>query len=226
MLDLGELAERGSGAVRGAVVVVDVLRAFTTAAVALDRGAAEIWPVSTIEEATGLRDATPGALAMGEVDGLPVEAFDLTNSPAAMRSADVAGRVLVQRTSAGTQGVVRTAGHGPQFAASFVCAAATARSIAALDPGDVTFIITGRDHRDGDEDLACAQYVAALLTGGRPDPRPYLERIPRSTAGRLFADPGEPRLSPDDLEEAARLNDVDFALRVTADDGRLRIRAS
>ncbi len=225
MLDLGELTAGGPTVVRGTVVVVDVLRAFTTAAVALGRGAREIWPVATVEEAYALRDATPGALAMGEVDGLPVEGFDLGNSPAAMRHADVAGRVLVQRTSAGTQGVVRTAGHGPQFAASFACAAATVRAVAATRPDDVTFVVTGRDERDGDEDLACAEYLAQLLTGSQDiDPGPYVRRVPRSSAGRRFADPADPQYSLGDLAEAQRVDDVAFALGVDRHAERLRIR--
>ena len=209
---------------RGCVVVVDVLRAFTTAAIALQRGAAEVWPVATVEEACTLRDATPGALAMGEVGGLVVEGFDLSNSPAEMLTADVAGRVLVQRTSAGTQGVVRTVEADHQFAASFVCAGATARAVMALDPDRVTFVITGRDHRDGDEDLACAEYVAALIAGDDPDPEAFTKRVAASTAGGLFVDPGHPELSPHDLELSEQVDLVDFPLRVDRSDSRLRIR--
>lgn len=219
MVDLDE-ADRA----RGTIVVVDVLRAFTTAAVAFARGAREIWPVATVQEARLLRDSTRGSLAMGEVDGLMIAGFDLSNSPAEMAKADVAGRVLIQRTSAGTQGVVRTVHAEHQFAASFSCAGATVRSVLALNPATVTFIVTGRDYRDGEEDIACAEYMAALLRGGQPDPRDYVPRIAASTAGQLFVDPNLPEFSPGDLMLAEQVDLVDFALPVQRSNGRLSIR--
>ena len=205
----------------GVVIVIDVLRAFTTAAIALERGARRIWPVATVEEALAVRDATAGALAVGEVGGLPVEGFDLSNSPTEMARADVAGRTLVHRTSAGTQGIVRTAGASHRFAASFACAGATATALRALEPAAVTFVITGRDDaRDGDEDLACAEYLVALLRGETVDPADFTDRIVASTSGRLFADPALPEYPATDLDYAGHVDLVDFALPVQAVEGR------
>lgn len=69
------------GEARGVVVIIDVLRAFSTAAYALANGAVEISLVGTVEEAFELRAGLPGALIMGEVLGLPVLGFDFSNSP-------------------------------------------------------------------------------------------------------------------------------------------------
>ncbi len=55
--------------VDGAVVVVDVIRAFTTAACAFAAGADAIYLVATVEEALAFKHRTPGALAVGEVGG-------------------------------------------------------------------------------------------------------------------------------------------------------------
>ncbi|HXD12234.1 MAG TPA: 2-phosphosulfolactate phosphatase, partial [Anaerolineales bacterium] len=65
----------------GLVVVIDVIRAFTNAAVAFSRGAQEIYPVSSVEEALQFKATTPNSLACGEVGGLPPEGFDFGNSP-------------------------------------------------------------------------------------------------------------------------------------------------
>lgn len=51
---------------RGAVVVVDVLRAFTTAAYAFAAGARRIWLVESVEHGLTLKARLPGAAAMGE----------------------------------------------------------------------------------------------------------------------------------------------------------------
>jgi 2-phosphosulfolactate phosphatase len=60
-----EGAERATGT----VTVIDVLRAFTTAAVALANGASSIVMVRSVEEALALRDQDIGKICMGEVRG-------------------------------------------------------------------------------------------------------------------------------------------------------------
>ena len=58
-----EGAERATGM----VAIIDVFRAFTTAAVARANGASSIVMVRTVEEAVALRDAGIGEICMGEV---------------------------------------------------------------------------------------------------------------------------------------------------------------
>ena len=65
----------------GVVVVIDVCRAFTTAAYAMGAGAGRIVLAGTVEEALALRDRLTCSLVMGEVGGLPAPGFDLWNSP-------------------------------------------------------------------------------------------------------------------------------------------------
>jgi 2-phosphosulfolactate phosphatase len=123
---------------------------------------------------------------------------------------------VVQRTSAGTQGIARSVAAEHMLAASFVCAAATVRAIRRLADRRVTFVVTGVDrHRDGAEDVACADYLSALLRGEAPDPARYLRRVPASTAGRHFTDEGRPELPAADLVLATELDRFDFAMRVT-----------
>jgi 2-phosphosulfolactate phosphatase len=108
------------------------------------------------------------------------------------------------------------------FAASFVCARATASAIRRLQPATVTLIATGDwIDRDGDEDHACADYLQALLRGepDQPDPTPFVERVRTSDFGRRFNDPGHPAHPAADLGCAAIADRFDFALEVTrADD--------
>ena len=139
----------------GMVVVIDVLRAFTTAAYAFDAGADDITLVSTVEQALALREIMPDALLMGEADGLPIPGFDLSNSPAELVDKPLEGRHLIQRTTSGTQGVVRSIQAETLLASSLVCAGATANFIQELSPDSLTFVITGRRPGGwGDEDAA------------------------------------------------------------------------
>lgn len=205
----------------GVVVVVDVLRAFTVAALAMAAGARAIACVRTVEEALTLRTANPGSLAMGEHNrGRPIPGFDFGNSPSRLAGADLDGRLLIQRTSAGTQGLVAAAtGATTLFAASFTCAKAIARAVRALLTDHVTFVLTGVDTRDGDEDRACADYIGALLDQDHVDPAPFLERVWTADAARAFTGTPHPDLPVEDVELAARADVVGFALRAELRDG-------
>ncbi|MBP7691129.1 MAG: 2-phosphosulfolactate phosphatase [Anaerolineales bacterium] len=174
------------GAARGVVVVIDVIRAFTTAAFAFKAGAAQIVPVGGVAEALGWRARWPAALVMGEVNGLPPAGFDFGNSPSALIGQDLRGRRLIQRTGAGTQGLVRSVSAEVLLAASFVNAAATVNYVQALG-GEAAVTLLPTDHTQ-DEDQACAEYLAAGLRGAWPDPAPYLERV--RAAGRTRIEPG------------------------------------
>lgn len=209
----------------GTVVVIDVLRAFSTAAYAFNAGAKEIILVSGVEEALRLREEIPGALVMGEVGGYKVEGFDFGNSPTEILGQTLAGCSLIHRTSAGTQGVVRSRRADEVLTSSFVCASATALYLKAGNPESVTFVVTGSGRpgtvpEEGDEDAACADYLEAWLRGSSPNPNTYLERVINSPAGMRFADPEEPELPASDLDYCLRLNAFDFAMRVTYQDGR------
>jgi 2-phosphosulfolactate phosphatase len=210
--------------VAGCVVVIDVLRAFTTAAHAFHAGAARISLVDTIEAAFALRDRTQNSLLMGEERGVHIPGFDFENSPVEISTADLNGRALIQRTSAGTQGVVACRGVETLLAASFVCAAATARYLAQTWPSELTFIITGASaRRDGEEDRAAAEYIAALVVGDQPNPEPFLARAMQSDAAQLFIDLGTPKATAD-LSACLRADTHDFAMPIAREAEELVIR--
>lgn len=207
LLDCGKAA--------GVVVVIDVLRAFTTAAYAFAAGARQICLVSSVEEALELRRQTPGALVMGEVKGLPVPGFDFSNSPTQFDGLDLTGWLLIQRTTSGTQGAVRSRRAQHLLAASFVNASATARAIQQLAPSRVTFVITGRRWGGwGDEDAACADYLESLLRDQPAGLEPLLERVRQSSPGRQFSDPAQPDYPPEDLEYCLAVDRFAFAMPI------------
>lgn len=206
----------------GVVVVIDVLRAFSAAAFAFDTGARDIVLVGPIDEAFALKKQLPGALVFGEDRGIKVDGFDFGNSPTELSQQNLVGQRLIQRTSAGTQGVVRSTRAERLLVGSFVVAEATARYIRRLAPPTVTFVITGRnDWLDGDEDTALADYLAARLRSESPDPGPYLARVRQSTAGLIFSQPTQPKTLASDLDYCTQLDRFDFALEVTRQNGLL-----
>ena len=216
---------RNCAQAEGVVVVIDVLRAFTTTAFAFDRGASEILLVSTVEDAFEQRERDPDCLLMGEVDGLPIDGFDLPNSPAMIDTLDLRGRRLVMRTTAGTQGVVLARNAGPLYAAGLGVAAATAREIRRLEPDLVSFVETGvRARGGGEEDSACADYIAGLLTGSPPSREGIRRRVSGSRAALKFTDPNGVDFPRADLRLALQADRFDFAMRVERRDGLAILR--
>ncbi|MBE2221155.1 MAG: 2-phosphosulfolactate phosphatase [Anaerolineae bacterium] len=206
--------------VKGLVVVIDVLRAFTTAAFAFVAGAKEIILVGGIDEAFTLRESMPEALLMGEDRGIFIPGFDYGNSPAALIGENLNGRSLIQRTTAGTQGVVNSINADQIMCSSFVVADATVRLIQSFNPEQVTFVNTGirpETQGYGREDIACSDYITALLHNETPNPEPYLQKVIASREGISHA------LNEDekaDIQCAIDLDRFDFAMLVHKENGR------
>ncbi|MEE8600492.1 2-phosphosulfolactate phosphatase [Euzebya tangerina] len=202
----------------GTVVVVDVLRAFTTAAVALAGGVERYEVVSTVEEAHARRAADPSVLLLGEVDAVKVPDFDFGNSPWELAQEDVTGRTLVHRSSSGTQGVVRSVGAHRILTASFAVAGATARALATevAAAASITFCLTGvRENVDGDEDRACAEYITSLLNSDAVvDPMPYLARVGMASAADKFRAGNPDLFPPADLPFVQVVDRYSFAMEV------------
>ncbi len=214
--------------VQGVVVAIDVIRAFTTAAYAFGAGASEIWLVAGVEEALSLGREIPGAFVMGEDRGRRPEGFHFSNSPVAIAGADIAGRSLVQRTSAGTQGVVAATDAQRLFAASLVCASATAAAISATGLGAPTYVITGRfpdrpDH--GDDDMITAEHIEQIRLGHAPNRNAAAEAVlATEEAARTLAIGGE-HAHRDDIKFAVDVDRFAFAMEVERVGGWLRLVA-
>lgn len=211
---------------RDTVVVVDVLRSFTTAAVLLARGARAIYPVDGVAAATALLGRIESPVSVGAVGGGdPVPGFDFGNSPAQLMQADLAGKSVVLSTAAGVQGLQRFRRAPRLYAASLVCARATAEAIRAAGAREVCFVITGEwVDRDGDEDIACADYIESLLLGHSPAPEAFARRVRDSDFGRRFTAGTSLNLPLADLDLATDADRFAFAMPVRHEGGLLVIR--
>lgn len=201
----------------GAVVVVDVIRAFTTAAYAIAAGARAIHLVDAVEDALAFKAANDGVLAMGEQHGRMPEGFDLPNSPAIVAACDLEGRTLVQRTSAGTRGVIAARSATRLWCASLVCASATAAALASSGLSGPTYVITGRlpdDPSRGDDDLLTAQLIDRLRRGEQVDAAATARAVARSREAALTLALGAGHVHPDDIALATAVDAFDFAMEV------------
>ncbi|MDQ6696259.1 MAG: 2-phosphosulfolactate phosphatase [Actinomycetota bacterium] len=211
------------GDASGAVVVVDVLRAFTTAAYAFGAGVAKIHLVSSVDEALDFKAAHPGVLAMGEDGGCKPSAFDFSNSPVEIAAADVAGRVLVQRTSAGTQGVFAARAATRLWCASLVCASATAAAVRSSGLGAPTYVITGRfadlPEISGSDDLATAELIERARLGQQLGADRTRQEVATSDEARRTLALGAGHVHPDDIAYATDVDRFAFAMEATRVEG-------
>src|SRR5207248_1635796 len=157
-----------------------------------------------------------GAELSAEVHGLPVEGIPISNSPTMVRAADLRGRVLVQRSSRGTQAALAATDADRLFAASLVVAAATARAVLAARPEVVTLVSTAADLGHA-EDRACADYIEARLLGRPVDLGRLLAPLYASDRYRRFAAAEWPGFPPEDLEHALAADRFDFAMPIERD---------
>lgn len=220
LVDIRFIGNDACASVDGLAVVVDVLRAFSFAAYALDAGVERLILMDDLDETLRLAATIDGALA-GK-DGRPAQGFDLFNSPGQLRErSDLGGRTIVHRTTAGTVGAIAARHADHLLCASFVVAEATAMRIRRLRPASVSFVITGAGGR-GDEDLACAEYLAARVRGEKPDPVPFLARV--EAAGerlRRAVELGFEGVHADDVALCTDLDRFDFAMAAAERDGHL-----
>lgn len=210
---------------QGIVIVIDVLRAFSTAAYAFSCGAKGIVLVSGVEEALSLKSQIPNSRVMGEVGGLPPEGFDFGNSPTHISTEELSGITIIQRTGAGTQGAVRSQNANRMLASSFVVADATVQFVKKLAAHEVTFVITGRTFSGGDEDVACAEYLQQRFEGNQPDTQPFIQRVYDSRDALQHLDPAQTGFPLSDLEYCTQIDKFDFAMPITREDGKLVMRA-
>ncbi len=89
------------------VVIIDVLRMGSTLVAALENGARKIIPVADAEMVSRLAppDGRSTKLRAGERGGIPVEGFDLGNSPLEYTAGVVGGKTIVITTTNGTRAV-------------------------------------------------------------------------------------------------------------------------
>jgi len=211
----------GAEKAAGAVAVIDVFRAFTTAAVVLANGASRIIMVGSVEEALALRASGAVQLCMGEVGGVAPPEFDFGNSPFEVAPQDFTGKVVAQRTSAGTQGIVAARGAEALYATSLVTARSTARALAAAGTDRITLIAMGHEGVERtDEDELCALHLRNLLEGRAGDPDAVRRAILAGKEAARFLDPTSGHGHPRDLDIALDIDRYDFAVRVTLEGGR------
>ncbi len=197
----------GARKAKGTVIIVDVFRAATLEAYLLQRNAVHIIPVSTVEEAFNLKRANKDYILVGEEQGISIEGFDNGNSPKEIVHADFTDKVIVHRSSQGTQGLINAKGADEIIFGSFTVTASIVKYIRARKPQDVS--IVAMDGKESEDDVF-AKFLKERLLGKKPDADKVIQGLRRHKASLLFLDPLYPHLPKEDLELCLKVDIFDF----------------
>jgi 2-phosphosulfolactate phosphatase len=146
------------------VVIVDVLRASTTIAVALANGARTVIPLESSDAVVTRAKAferTDVRMA-GERKMLPIPGFDLGNSPREFTREAVEGKTVLMTTTNGTHAISASQSARDVIIGSYVnfSAVLTMLRTALRGDTDVAIVCAGREHQFALEDAGCAgRYV-------------------------------------------------------------------
>jgi 2-phosphosulfolactate phosphatase len=148
--------------------------------------------------------------------------FEFGNSPFEVSGLHFGGKTIIQRTSAGTQGIVEAATRAKRlYAASLVTAEATARALLSGSPDHVSLVAMGDNGlKRTDEDELCAIHLRNRLERRPRDPVAIRRLILAVVEIERFHDPSRPYLHPEDVDIALDIDRYDFTLRVEFEDGR------
>ncbi|MGI9626154.1 MAG: 2-phosphosulfolactate phosphatase [Longimicrobiales bacterium] len=151
-----------------AAVVIDVIRATTCITEAMANGAREIIPAATIEEATRLGASLDRSdtLLCGERKGLPIDGFDLGNSPAEFTRERIEGRKLVMTTSNGTRAFLASVDADRVLSASFQNLTAVVDALELHQ--DVAVVCAGKEDQFALDDVICAGHIIRKLVARLP----------------------------------------------------------
>ncbi|HWG85322.1 MAG TPA: 2-phosphosulfolactate phosphatase [Deinococcales bacterium] len=191
------------------VLVVDVIRATTTATVYLENGAEALHLVRDLDTARAIR--VPDSILAGERGGVAPEGFDLGNSPLEAAARRFDGRTVIMSTSNGTVAAADACESGQHvMLACLRNAHAAARKARELAAEEIVILCAGAGGRAGLDDVytagVLAEYLLALGDWQLDDGA----RV-ALTVRRQFADPLEPL---DSSQAAGLLRQVGLAADV------------
>jgi 2-phosphosulfolactate phosphatase len=199
-----ESLTEGARRANGVTVVIDVFRAFTVSPLFFHLGARKAIFVDEPEEALLLKSHDPDMVLAGEVNEQLIPGFDLGNSPSEVlqREGVLAGKVVVQRTTAGVTGVLGAVSKAEEvILGSYVMAKAISQYILSQDPLPevVTLVAMGRRGMSrAPEDEGCADYLEHLLTGSPYDHLRALKTIIFNETAQKFIRRDKVYLPPED----------------------------
>jgi 2-phosphosulfolactate phosphatase len=141
------------------IVVIDVLRAFTTACYAMNNNPKNYIVIRDLKLAYKLKKENPEYVLIGEREGFKLPGFDYGNSPVEIKNVDFSTKTIIQTTTLGTKGIDNALKYTDDvITGSFANAKAIISYIRNENPENV-YLFPTNGLENENEDLMFAKYI-------------------------------------------------------------------
>jgi 2-phosphosulfolactate phosphatase len=195
------------------IVVIDVLRAFTTACYAIKSNPKDYIIVPDIDSAYKLKRENADYILIGERDGVNIPGFDYGNSPMEIKGVDFSNRTIVHTTTLGTQGVINALRYTKEvITGSFVNAKAIINFLKKVNPNTV-YLFSTNGLTDGNEDVMLAKYIKGYFENKPLDINNIRENLMKHESGIRYLVNPKTKYSKRDFFLALELDKFNFVLK-------------
>jgi len=199
----------------GLVVVIDILRAATVEAYAFSKGAKYIIPVSTAKEAFALKRQHPEYLLMGEESGIKIDGFDYGNSPSEIQKLNLQNKIIVHRSSRGTQGLVSATKAEQLIFGSFVICSSIVAYINKNKFNNVSIVAMD------DEDVIFTNYLEKTLLGQKTSKAQVKKDLSNHPDTKWYLDHQKKAFPKEDIDLALQIDKFNFICLVIRKNNQL-----
>jgi 2-phosphosulfolactate phosphatase len=145
------------------VVVIDVLRAFTTACYAMNNNPKDYIVTDDISLAYKMKKENHDCILIGERHGLKLPGFDYDSSPTDVKNVNFLNKTIIHTTTLGTRGIVNSLKHTKKvITGSFANAKAIINYIKKENP-DFVYLFPTDSSTDDNEDVMFAKYIKSCF---------------------------------------------------------------
>ncbi|MFN2339656.1 MAG: 2-phosphosulfolactate phosphatase [Halanaerobium sp.] len=205
----------GAAKAEGLTVIIDVFRAYTTAAYLFAAQAEKIFIVSRVETARRLKEELNNPILIGERKGIKIDDFDFNNSPYFISQHNFSGKEIILSTSAGTKGIIAAENAAEIITGSFVNIKAAAEYIKRKNPELVSLVAMGNNGvTKADEDNLYAQELEKILKGKKTMAEAEIKNSLRSPAGdRFFKEATQSEMPKEDFDYSLKIDKFYFVIK-------------
>jgi 2-phosphosulfolactate phosphatase len=199
-------------------IVIDVFRAFATAAYVLEGKPSEYKLANKSPVIALLASELINPLLIGKSEKGSDLSYNIPNSPTRVKEVVIDNRPILHRTEAGAKGILQSKGANLILAAAFGNAKATAHYVRKLN-ASVTLLPMGHEGTTPSlEDHLCAFYIHTLIQGKTLNLTPFLSRL-REGPGSYFFSNDQWQYPRDDFIRCLKTNRFNFAIKADINDG-------
>jgi len=205
----------GAKNAEGLVVIIDILRAATVEAYLFSKGVNYIIPVLTQEEAFSLKKQHPEYILVGENYGIKIKGFDYGNSPTELLKADLKNKIIIHRSTRGTQGLISAVKADELIFGSFVTCSAIVNYINNKKVKKITIVAID------EEDLLFSDYLEKSLLGQETNIEQVKEALYSHPNVKYYFDTQKRAFPKTDIDLALQINKFNFICLVKRIDNML-----